>query len=299
MFRTAAMLMCVSGFALPAIAQDKEPRLPENTIDCKQFKKTGPQEWIEVGTAVFDLAKIREITLTNQPVTPRYFKFGGFDLFTVVEQKCGAVTYFGNLTAAPSALQIGFAAPKPELAQDKNAPATVQTPTQANIEAVPAAENKIDKSQPESASCANKKSVYVADGLADAEKGRALIELVFDKDVSASHTDFIIRESRNNNLEWAYKGKKLEEHFIFTPMQSKQEKTFAPLTFTPVHFSREKPVMLTLNYVKPNRVGTGEAILYLSGLRAIFASKESHRFKFEGNRPSEFLPEAFYFDRCE
>ena len=54
MLRTAAILI-VTGFTLPAIAQDKGPQLPKNSIDCTQFKKTGPKEWIEVGTAVFDL----------------------------------------------------------------------------------------------------------------------------------------------------------------------------------------------------------------------------------------------------
>ena len=79
---------------MPAAAQDKEARLPENTIDCKQFKKTGPQEWIEVETAVFDLGKITDINLTNQPVKPRSFKFGGVDLYPVLEGKCGAALYF-------------------------------------------------------------------------------------------------------------------------------------------------------------------------------------------------------------
>ena len=66
---------------MSAVAQDKEPALPKNTINCKQFKKTGPQEWIEVGTAVFDLGAINDINLTDQPVTPGYFKFGGIDLY--------------------------------------------------------------------------------------------------------------------------------------------------------------------------------------------------------------------------
>ncbi|MGO9363827.1 MAG: hypothetical protein ACLP02_10260, partial [Rhodomicrobium sp.] len=294
---------------------DKEPRLPENTIDCKQFKKTGAQEWQEVGTAVFNLGSIRDINLTAQPVTPHYFKFDGFDLYTVVEQKCGAIPQLSNMTAQePAAAQI--AAPKPELAQEKSAPASIPTSAQAaaakpeleqekiapasvpalaqaKTQAVPVAEKKIVESPSGSASCGDKNSVYIADSL-----NTGLIEIVF-KGTSASHTDFIIRESRNNKVEWAYKGKKIQEQFMFTPLHSKQEKTSAPLTFTPVHFSREKPVMLTLDYVKPNRNGTGEAILYLSGLRSLFASGQSHRFKFEGNRPGEFLPEAFYFDRCE
>jgi tetratricopeptide (TPR) repeat protein len=96
MIRPALMFLVATGFAMPAAAQEKEARLPENTIDCKQFKKTGPQEWIEVGTAVFDLGKIPDINLTNQPVKPRSFKFGGIDLYPVLEGKCGAAAYFAQ-----------------------------------------------------------------------------------------------------------------------------------------------------------------------------------------------------------
>lgn len=300
MFRTAAMFISVIGFAMPAIAQDKEPGLPENTIDCKQFKRTGPQEWIEAGTAVFDLGKIKDINLTNQPVTPRYFKFGGFDLYTVVEQKCGAAADSnpGGATAQAPASSEQAAVPKPELKQDKSEPVSLQMPTQANMEAVPVLE--VVKRQSESTSCGDKKSIYVADGFAGAEVDGGLIEIVFNKEITASHTDFIIREFRKNKFEWIYKGMKVQENFMFTPAHARQEKKFSPLIFTPVHFSREKPVVLTLNYVRPNRNGTGEAILFLSGLRALFASKENvHRYRFEGNLPSQPLPEAFYFDRCE
>jgi tetratricopeptide (TPR) repeat protein len=79
---------------MSAAAQNKEARPPENTIDCKQFKKTGSEEWIEIETAVFDLGKIPDIHLTNQPVKPRSFKFGGIDLYPVLEGKCGAPSYF-------------------------------------------------------------------------------------------------------------------------------------------------------------------------------------------------------------
>lgn len=96
MLRRASIFILALGFAMPAAAQDKETRLPENTIDCKQFKKTGPEEWMEAGTAVFDLGKIPDINLTNQPVKPRSFKFGGIDLYPVLEAKCGAPAYFAQ-----------------------------------------------------------------------------------------------------------------------------------------------------------------------------------------------------------
>jgi tetratricopeptide (TPR) repeat protein len=96
MIRPVLIFILVFGFAMAAAAQNKESRLPENTIACEQFKKTGPQEWIEVGTAVFDLGKITDINLTNQPVKPRSFKFGGLDLYPVLEEKCGAAGYLNQ-----------------------------------------------------------------------------------------------------------------------------------------------------------------------------------------------------------
>ncbi len=93
MFRAVLIFISAFGLSLPAVAQDKELKLPENTIDCRQFKKTGPREWREVGTAVFDLGKVRDINLTDQPVTPGYFKFGGVELYPVLEGKCGAASY--------------------------------------------------------------------------------------------------------------------------------------------------------------------------------------------------------------
>ena len=63
---------------------------------------------------------------------------------------------------------------------------------------------------------------------------------------------------------------------------------------------RQDSEALVPAFIKPNRDGTGEPILYLSGLQALFASKEAiRRLKIEGKTPAELLPEAFYFDRCE
>jgi tetratricopeptide (TPR) repeat protein len=96
MMRPALIFILTAGLTGPAAAQNKDARLPENTIDCKQFKKTGSQEWTEVETAVFNLGKISDINLTNQPVRPRSFKFGGIDLYPVLEAKCGAAVYFAQ-----------------------------------------------------------------------------------------------------------------------------------------------------------------------------------------------------------
>jgi tetratricopeptide (TPR) repeat protein len=96
MMRAALIFILTAGLTGSAAAQSKDARLPENTIDCKQFKKTGSQEWMEVETAVFNLGKISDINLTNQPVRPRSFKFGGIDLYPVLEGKCGAAVYFAQ-----------------------------------------------------------------------------------------------------------------------------------------------------------------------------------------------------------
>jgi hypothetical protein len=297
-----ALILAVIGFALPAIAQDRGAQLPENTIDCNQFEKTGFQEWMEVGTAVFDLGKVKDINLTNQPITPGFFKFGGIDVYPVLDQKCGVVTKVAsNSTAqAPITLEQGTV-PKAELEQDKSSSASAQIPAQSNLnELVPPSEDKIVNSQPESMPCGERKSVYVADGFTETAGGKTIVEIVFKNKMDGEeNSEFIIREYKNNDVEWAYKGKNRQGRFIFTKVTSRQRNNLG-FIFTSMRFEKQESVGLVPIFVKPNRFGKGEAILYVSGLRELFASKENiRRFKFEGKRPSESLPETFYFDRCE
>ncbi len=114
------------------------------------------------------------------------------------------------------------------------------------------------------------------------------------------NSEFIIRQHKDNELEWVYKGKIRQGRFIFTPITPRQRNNIGGAIFTSTPIGKHESVVLVPNFIKPNRDGTGEAILYLSGLRSLFASKENIRqIKFEGKRPSESLPEAFYFDRCE
>jgi hypothetical protein len=96
MFRQALVLISVLGLSIPAAAQVKDTMLPRNTIDCRQFKKTGANEWSEVGTAVFNLGDVEDINLADQPVTPGYFKFGGIELYAVLEGKCGLAGYLNR-----------------------------------------------------------------------------------------------------------------------------------------------------------------------------------------------------------
>jgi hypothetical protein len=300
MFRVGALLISIVGFALPATAQVKETQLPENTIDCKQFKRTGPQEWIEVGTAVFDLGSIKDINLTNQPVTPRSFKFDGIDLYSVVDKKCGAITSSNQGEAVGPTPIASEQAPPPAKAEFKQAESAAppQPPAQANI-TVAASETKILKGQAEITSCGDKKSVYVADGIADADRSSSLIEIAVNNN-NSQNSEFIIKGYLNSKVDWAFRGKIAHERFVFESARYQQENSRTDSVFTPAHSGRQKSATVEVKYIKPNRNGTGEAILYLSGLRPLFASKESvQRFKFEGNRPLQSLPEVFYFDRCE
>ncbi len=295
MLRQALIFISVIGFSMPAVAQDKEPTLPKNTIDCKQFKKAESQVWKEVGTAVFDLGEITDINLTGQPVTPGFFKFGGIDLYPVLEAKCGAAA--SNAAAAPQATSMAAGAiPKVgvEPSQDASKAGQISEQTQQD-ESAPAAESKDPnlESQSENGSCPAKKLVYAANGVGDAEGGASVIELIFEskhkEDLeTAVNSEFEIREYRNSQSERIYKGKFLQQvsssRFEFPLLQSRTRRL----------------VFLEPHYIRPNRDGTGEPILYVAGLRKLFASKKIGRgSKTEGKRPAELMPEVFYFDRCE
>ena len=91
-----------------------------------------------------------------------------------------------------------------------------------------------------------------------------------------------------HRVGWTYKGKFL------------QKKTSSRFEFPLFQPRKRKPVLLEPHYIKPNRDGTGEPILYVAGLHKLSASKKNGRAaKIEGKRPPEVLPEVFYFDRCE
>ena len=250
---------------------------------------------MEVGTAVFDLGDTADINLTDQPVTPGYFKFGGIELYPVLEAKCGAPAL--NIAAAPQATSVaGGGAPKEELAPSRDAPEAAQIPEQtAQDGGAPIAENKDDnlKSQSENKPCPANRLVYAANGIGDVEGAASVIEIVFEskhkEDLeTAVSSEFEIREYRNNQIERTYKGKFLQKvnssRFDFPFLQSRMR----------------RPVSLEPHYIKPNRDGTGESILYVAGLHKLFTSKKTGRAsKSEGKRPTEVLPEVFYFDRCE
>jgi hypothetical protein len=295
MFRQVLILISAIGFWMPAVAQDKVSALPKNTVDCKQFKRTGPKEWIEVGTAVFDLGEIKDINLTDQPVTPGYFKFGGIDLYPVLEGKCG--DHASNTASVPQpALMAAGPILKEELVPSRDAAKAGQLPVQPGKDqgAPTSVSRKADlESERESGSCPSKKLVYAANGPGGIESDASVIELIFESEhkedlETAVNSEFEIRGYRNNQVGWTYKGK-----FLQKEIPSRFE---FPL-FQP---RKRKPVLLEPHYIKPNRDGAGEPILYVAGLHKLSASKKNGRLaKIEGKRPPEVLPEVFYFDRCE
>jgi len=292
MFREVLIFISAIGFLMPAAAQDKVSALPKNTVDCKQFKRAGPKEWIEVGTAVFDLGEINDITLTDQPVTPGYFKFGGIDLYPVLEGKCG--DHASNTASVPQpALMAAGPILKEESDPSRDAAKAGQLPVQPGKDqgAATSVSRKADlESERESGSCPSKKLVYAANGPGGAESE---IELVFESKhkedfESVVNSEFEIREYRNDLLGWTYKGKFL---------QKEAPSRFGFPLFEP---RRRRHALLEPHYIKPNRDGTGEPILYVAGLHKLSASKKNGRAaKIEGKRPPEILPEVFYFDRCE
>jgi tetratricopeptide (TPR) repeat protein len=387
MFRQALVLISIFGLSIPAAAQVKDTMLPRNTIDCRQFKKSGANEWTEVGTAVFNLGDVDDINLTDQPVTPGYFKFGGIELYAVLEGKCGLAGYLNrsrkdqakgdNDSAIANSNQALAIDPKSaeafgirgsayegkgdfaraiadydqalkldpklesassrktalhmKLAKDSvlSAPAESQMPLErvgavlkegletnrdaskapevSASEAPASAEASEPRSQEraipspdaknaslqlpmESGSCRAKKLVYAANG---GGAGAPIVEIVFEgkrggEATETVNSEFSVREQKNSQVAWSYQGKYV------------QKDNSARFEFVAGESKRRKLAVLEPHYIKPNRNGTGEAILYLGGLTEVFASKENARaLKFEGGRPAGALPEVFYFDRCE
>lgn len=294
MMRTAAILLAIA-LAIPASAEEETSPLPKNTINCAQFKRTGPNRWIEVGTAVFDLGSINDIHLHDQPVTPGYFKFGGIDVFPVLEKKCGAPEAPAPETASktPEPTPIAMAQANPSADEEqKSAAAPQPAPPPGVNEHAPKAKDQ--PAQPETQARCSGRSVYAADGLTERAGGKFLVEIFFDNRQGDRNPDFLIREIKDNEIDWSLKGTMRSGRFVFTYVVQGLSPYVMLSSMSP---ARRRSILLEPLFIKPNRDGTGEAILYIQGLRTLLASHA--RFKFEGKRPPKELPEYFYFDRCE
>jgi hypothetical protein len=305
MLRMAAIILMLCS-SVPALAEDRPPQLPENTINCAQFKKTGPKEWTEIDTAVFNLGGIRDIHLTNQPVTPGYFKFGGIDVFPVLEQKCGeplpqALTIgSASDTKADAPVTLAQNTPGPRAEGEQEAPpAPTQAPAQT-LKIATETEDKTDKSQLAATQCVEGKAVYAADPLAGETGEKPAIEIAFQNKMGEGNSDFELRSQRGSETLWAYKGKIRRGRFAFVSVVTGRRganRLFMPASMP---LNTQEIIALTPIFIRPSRSGAGEPILYFNGLHTIFASKESvRRFKFEGKPAPQPLPEVYYFDRCE
>jgi hypothetical protein len=289
-------MLILGALTVPAGAEEATPKLPKNTINCAQFKKTGPKEWTEAGTAVFDLGSVGDINLTGQPVTPGFFKFDGIDLYPVLEQKCGAA---GPDAAEP--LAPGVTA-QPVLAAGEKTPSPEPSPAPPAPVQEAAPPNALKTARNEAGgACGGGKSVYAAQAPADGAGDGASIEFAFESKTSGEGaSEFLIRKTKNGEQEWVYKGRMRQGRFIFAAAVPRETNNGGRFTLASAPPVRTESVSLTPDFIKPNRDGTGEAILYVHGLRWLFASREdSRRFKFEGKRPAGPLPEIFYFERCE
>ena len=143
------------------------------------------------------------------------------------------------------------------------------------------------ESERESGFCPSGKLVYAANGPGGAESDASLIELIFESKhkealETAANSEFEIREYRNNQLGWTYRGKFL---------QKEAPSRFGFPLFEP---RKRRPALLEPHYIKPNRDGTGELILYVAGLHKLSGSRKNGRaVKSEGKRPPEVLPLLF------
>jgi hypothetical protein len=87
-FKITTMVLLFASQTGYVAAQTPKP-LPENTINCSAFKKQS-DGWYVGSATTFDFGSMKRITLSNVLVSPRFIKLAGdFDLYDVIEQKCG------------------------------------------------------------------------------------------------------------------------------------------------------------------------------------------------------------------
>jgi hypothetical protein len=83
---TATLLLI--GSAPISIAKEKP--LPPNNISCDDFKRTGPNQWVNVRpvTIIIGTSTVR-IHFAGQTLFPRFVNLGGNDVAETLERKCG------------------------------------------------------------------------------------------------------------------------------------------------------------------------------------------------------------------
>lgn len=75
----------VPSYSLPPVQPQD---LPANTIDCHAFTKTGQGQW-KSSSSTFSIGDSGDMTISQGNIPPGKFYFGAYDLFTVLDTKCG------------------------------------------------------------------------------------------------------------------------------------------------------------------------------------------------------------------
>jgi hypothetical protein len=83
--RISLVMLALMAVTTAASAQKGTP----NTIDCAAFKKDSNGAWCAIKPTTFELGGTKQEGLTDICTGPGGMSFGGVDLFTAVEQKCG------------------------------------------------------------------------------------------------------------------------------------------------------------------------------------------------------------------
>jgi hypothetical protein len=83
----SAALLLIAGAAI-SIAQEK--LLPPNNISCDDFKRTAPNQWVNVRpvTIIIGTSTFR-IRVSGQTLSPRFANLDGNDVGETLEHKCG------------------------------------------------------------------------------------------------------------------------------------------------------------------------------------------------------------------
>jgi hypothetical protein len=71
-----------------AAKRDEAPT-PTTTIPCDAFVKNARGNWYVRGPVTFDLGSVKNQTLRNLEITPKFFTIGGVDLYDAVQKSCG------------------------------------------------------------------------------------------------------------------------------------------------------------------------------------------------------------------
>lgn len=90
--RSATLSLLVVQLATgPAFAQAASTALPRNTIDCRDWTHNADGSWTAHDNAKpFDVGNGTGATLHSTRITAHHIAMGGFDLWSVLNEKCGA-----------------------------------------------------------------------------------------------------------------------------------------------------------------------------------------------------------------